>query len=348
MAERGHQPFDKTLKRMADEEPIGLLEWLTSVLGVVEQIELVAPRPKDLIDSVREVDVVWRVRLKEGTEFLLHLEFQLQLDEKRAPIGERMAGYAMRLYEREHLPITSVVIYLRRLSQTPAPGFTIPSGLGGPATLQGTYQVIKLWELPPETVLARPYPRLWPLAGLMRGATAEGMMAVAEQIAETPFTVEQKTDLIEQIVVLAGIQLAVEDIRAALRRHPVIDELLEASSIAQEWKKEATEKGRAEGLEKGRAEGLEKGRAEGLEQGLEKGRAEGLEQGLEKGRLEGLQAAVRLTLEQRFGPLQADLLGALAAADEAVLTAIPTHLGESIEQVRTRLLPAPQSGNQTT
>jgi|GEM_PF-5593537 len=58
-------------------------------------------------------------------------------------MGERVAGYVMRLYEREHLPITSVVIYLQRLGQLPSPPFLIPSKLGGKATIRCEYEVIK-------------------------------------------------------------------------------------------------------------------------------------------------------------------------------------------------------------
>ncbi len=53
--------FDRALKRIAEEEPVGLLD---------------ANLSKELVDTVREVDVVWRAA-REGRPFLLHLEFQL-------------------------------------------------------------------------------------------------------------------------------------------------------------------------------------------------------------------------------------------------------------------------------
>jgi hypothetical protein len=82
------------------------------------------------------------------------VEFQLKRDDQaRAGMGERIAGYIMRLYEREHLPITSVVIYLQRIGNIPSPPFLIPGGLGSKATIRCEYEVIKMWELASEPTL---------------------------------------------------------------------------------------------------------------------------------------------------------------------------------------------------
>lgn len=84
----------------------------------------------------------------DGRRWLLHVEFQLKIEESRVEMGERMAGYVLRLYERDHLPITSIVLYLQHSGQIPDPPFVIPSGVGSQATLQCQYHVVKLWELP--------------------------------------------------------------------------------------------------------------------------------------------------------------------------------------------------------
>lgn len=294
--------FDRTLKRIADEEPTGLLEWLAEVLSIPGPVTLIDARlSKELVDAVWEVDVVWRVEAA-GKTFLLHLEFQLKKEDQTRPeMGERVAGYIMRLYEREHLPVTSVVIYLQRVGQLPSPPFLIPSGLGNKATMRCEYEVIKMWELPPETVLTRPYPALWPLAGMMQGMTPDAVVGVAQKIAETSLAREQQSEFIGQLVVLAGVQLAEEKIRQALRRHPMIDELWNASSVAQALREEGRKVGKVEG------------------------------------RAEGLRLAARLGLEHRFGALNADLLQALDTADEPTLTGIIIYAEESLEQVRARL-----------
>jgi predicted transposase YdaD len=192
MPSRWHR-FDRTLKTIAEQEPTGLLEWLAGVLSLPGPVPLAdANLSKELLDSTREVDVVWRVEAN-GIPSLLHLEFQSKRGEAgRAEMGERLAGYVMRLYERGHLPVTSIVIYLQRLGRLPASPFLIPSGLGSRSTLRCDYEVIKMWELPPETVLARPYPLLWPLAGMMQGVKAETVVDIAQQIVDTSLAQEQK------------------------------------------------------------------------------------------------------------------------------------------------------------
>ena len=292
--------FDRTLKRIADEEPTGLLDWLAAVLSLPGPVTLLDARlSKELIDAVWEVDIVWRIEAG-GRVFLLHLEFQLKKeDQTRAEMGERIAGYVMRLYEREHLPIISVVIYLQRMKEIPSPPFLIPSGLEGETTIRCDYKVIKLWELSPKTVLDRPYPALWPLAGMMQGMTPESVVEVAEQITEAALAQEQQSEFIGQLVVLAGVQLEEEAVRAALRRHPMIDELWNASSVAQALREEGREEGRAEG------------------------------------RMAEAREMARVALESRFGPLAEDMLAAIGHADEPTLKAAVAC--KTLEQVRARL-----------
>ncbi len=136
---------------------------------------------------------------------------------------------------------------------------------------------------------------------MMQGVQAETVVEIAQQIVETPLAQEQKSELIGQLVVLAGVQVKAEDIRLIFRRHPIMDELLEASSTAQMfWE-------------------------------------EGRQEGLKEGHTEGLRDAARLALEHRFGALDVELLQALGAANESTLTAIITLPEEALEQVKARL-----------
>lgn len=111
-----------------------------------------------------------------------------------------------------------------------------------------------------------------------------------------------KAELVGYLGLLAGIQLERAEVRKALRRHPMVNELWQHSSIAQDLKEE--------------------------------GRVEG--------RLEEARDLARLALEGRFGTLSPDLLTALQAADEATAREVIQSVTRiSLEQVRTRLgLPA--------
>jgi hypothetical protein len=62
------------------------------------------------------------------------------------------------------------------------------------------------------------------------------------------------------------------------------------------------------------------------------------EEFIEQGRREALRNAVRLVLQGRFATLDAELLAAIARADEAALEAVLLHAtSDTPEQMRARL-----------
>lgn len=281
--------FDKSIKWMASQEPAGLLKWLAGRLKLPEPITLVDPKvPTEIVSSARYADVVWLVE-EEGERFLLHLEVQYKPEEAPGKeIGERVAGYGWRLYERDHLPVESVVLFLRRTRKVPRSPFVIR--LRGKEKLRYDYQVIRLWEQPQATILTMPYPVLWPLAGLMAGVTQKSFLGVAEQIVETVQDRQEKSLLVGILGLLAGVQLSAQAITHALRSNPMIDEFWQESSVAQAL--------------------------------------------VEEGRLEGIRQMAQVAIEARYGPLDADLLQAIHAADEPLLKELVAHPNESLEQVR--------------
>lgn len=286
--------YDHTLKWIAEQEPSGFFEWLMEVLGRKDFVLKESQISKELAPAARQVDLVWRIVTPLGAEALLHIELQLEPDEA---MGQRMLEYGMRLYERDHLPILSVVIFLQRTSTLPTPPVVID--LDGEELVRYRYFVIRLWEVPQERILEKPYPVLWPLVGLMAGATPDNVAAVGQQIADTQ---EIKTPLKEELVgylgLLAGIQLGNAEVRAALRRHPMVNELWQHSSVAQALK----------------------------------------EEGREEGRVEATHDLARLALEGRFGELSDDLLEALGRADEATLRELIKGVAhDPLEQIRTLL-----------
>lgn len=59
MPTAGHHRFDKTLKRIAEQEPEGLLAYLADLLALPGTITLVnANLSTELVDTVRHVDIV--------------------------------------------------------------------------------------------------------------------------------------------------------------------------------------------------------------------------------------------------------------------------------------------------
>jgi len=246
----------------------------------------------------RRADLVWEVERGDGVRRLLHIELQIKVEDD---IGERLLEYFVRLRRRDRRPVRSVVVFLRKVAALPASPFVVPWDERDDS-LTYRFEVVRLWEIPQERVLATPRHELWPLAGLMAGATVETTVATAERIAALPAPREECTDLIGLLAGLAGIQFPHATVLAALRRHPMIEELLRESSVAQEL------------LDEGRAEGEARGKADGERQ------------------------MAQLALEGMHGPLGEDALAALHAADEPTLRALVSNIEtDTIEQVRQRL-----------
>ncbi len=135
---------------------------------------------------------------------------------------------------------------------------------------------------------------LWPLAALMGDATLDGAVAVAGRIAAAPLPEHERSELAALLVALSDLRLERGALREALRRIPMIDDILEQSSLSEEY--------------------------------------------LLKGIAQGERRMAQAALEGRFGALDADLLAALGAADEATLAALMAHIAtDTLERVRSRL-----------
>lgn len=289
--------YDQALKRMLAR-------------GHDDFLALVAPglrwrgeRSSELPAAPRRADLVWEVVTPDGQDGLLHVELQTEVE---ANIGERLAEYAIRLWRRDHVPIRSLVVFLREATVIPASPFVIL--WNGEESLRYSYDRVQLWEIPYEQVLEGDRYALWPLVSLMRGATVQTTLAVAERLAVAPLPRSERSELTGLLGVLAGVRLPLEEVAAALRRNPMIGDLIQETGWADLWRREGREQGR--------------------------------EEGREQGSLEGQRRMVRLVLEARFGALNDEVMAAVNRADEAVLEAVVRHSAtDTWEQVRSRLGP---------
>jgi hypothetical protein len=169
---------------------------------------------------------------------------------------------------------------------------------GGRETLRFHFDVVRLWEIPAERVLETPYVDLWPLAGAMAGVTEGSVLAAARQIATAPVEEQERSDLLELLALLAGLRLPARAMLDALRREPMIEDILRHSSVAQAL--------------------IEEGRDEGLN--------------------EGMRESVRLVIEGQLGPLDDELRAAIERADQTTLRVVLAHVAtDTPEQLRARL-----------
>ena len=305
MGPTGNRPdYDQTLKRLFAHAHEGMLAL------VLPGAQWLGERSPVLPAIARQADLVWEVALHSGERLLLHVELQTNPDQA---IGERLAEYGLRLWRAAHLPIHSVVIYLREGGRLPASPFVIERGAGEDG-LRYRYGVIRLWEEAPERVLALAEPGAWPLAAVMGGEPLATLEAVAARLAEAALPASERSELTSMVAVLAGLRLPRPLVEEVLRRNPMLRELLGESSVAEIWREE----GEARGLAEGEAKGLAKGLAEG--------------------EAKGQRTLVQAILESRFGQLDAAEVAALQTMAEAQLHMLATHIAtDSREQVRVRL-----------
>ncbi len=153
--------YDVTFKHLLEARPRDAL----ALVGVADVLDAT------LIDADASAlsaaaDKVLRVTTKRG-EFLVHFEFQSGRDKS---LVERMFWYNAVLYHRHAMPVLSVVVLL-----TPKANASNITGELQVVTPDQRpcfvfrYEVVRLWQVPAETILAGPL-GLLPLAPLCQGA----------------------------------------------------------------------------------------------------------------------------------------------------------------------------------
>lgn len=223
MQDKAAKPdYDQSLKRMLLRAHDGFLALVAPDL--TWRGELASELPA----AARRADLVWEVEDRVGQRGILHVEMQTKADHD---IGERVAEYGIRLWLRDHLPVRSLVVFLRPAASTPSSPFTVR--WSGDERLRYVYDSIRLWEIPPERVLETDQYGLWPLAGLMGTATPESVADAARRIAQAPLPSHERGELAGILVLLAGIRIPRTLISEVLRRQQMIDDILKESSFTE-------------------------------------------------------------------------------------------------------------------
>ena len=223
--------------------------------------------------------------------FLSHPSEERDVAERDLPLGFVRTCLAPLLKD------VRVLVFLRPV-QVPPLSPLVVHWMGDDERFHYKIDIVRLWELPPEQVLATDTYALWPLVGLMAGASIETMIETAERVIAAPIPRGEQSEITGTLVLLAGVNLPLDAIIEAIRRQPMLDEIFEESSVAQYL----------------------------------------MEKGQEEGRRQTARDMARMALESRYGTLAEDLLAALNAADEAALRDVVAHIGtDSLEQARARL-----------
>jgi predicted transposase YdaD len=157
------KPFDATLKALLEESP---RDWPALAGFLTNRAEVV---DADVSTVSGAADKVLRVR--GSPDWIMHLDFQAGPD---AIVPRRTHGYNALLEDRHELMVRSVVVLLRPEANLRAIKGTYERQFPGESTpyLTFRYQVIRVWEIPAERLLAGGLGTL-PLAPISRVTAAE-------------------------------------------------------------------------------------------------------------------------------------------------------------------------------
>ena len=225
--------YDNICKYLAVTFPQDLAKWLTE-----KTIELTELKPTELsIEPIRADSLIFL----ESDDLVLHVEFQT---DPQADIPFRMLDYRLRIYRRyPHKAVYQVVLYLRKSGSNLAKAtiFELPG-------TRHEFNVIRLWEINPETLLQAP--GLLPFAVLGQSENPADILGnVAEKIDEIS-DIGEKSNIAASTAIIAGLVLDKVVIQRLLK-----DEIMKESVIYQEIQA----RGEAKGEARGKAQGIQEG-----------------------------------------------------------------------------------------
>ena len=152
---------DHPLKRLVSLFIDEFAAWLLN-----SPVREVHPLNVELPADILATDQVFRVTLGDGRDLVLHLEFQGR--RSHPPMPWRMLEYMPRLAVTYRLPLWSVVFYVGAGAGVDDLGHHEIQGPAALASLVWHYQVVHLWQMPAEELLALDQPALLALVGQTR------------------------------------------------------------------------------------------------------------------------------------------------------------------------------------
>ena len=152
---------DHPLKRLVSTFITEFASWLLST-----PVRAAQPLNVELPADILLTDQVFQVTLANGRELVLHIEFQGR--RSQLPMRWRMLEYMQRLAVAYRLPLWSVVFYVGVGAGVDDTGHHTVSGPADLAPLTWQYQVIRLWQMSADELLALGQPALLALVGQTR------------------------------------------------------------------------------------------------------------------------------------------------------------------------------------
>ncbi len=239
--------WDDMLKRMFTAHPQHFLNWLVPNAVLLHELssELKTPSLSDLkaqhAQETRDLtaDILY-VILWYGVKTILHIEFQRRGDKQ---MGKRLWQYNTTTAINKGLPVSSIVIYLRKDRTIEEPPYLEKLPNGRPNHLF-FYEAVKLWELPAEVFLQPGMEGLLPLVTL----THDGKRREVVDEMITRLVVSHNHNLLSMAFNFAALVYDKPIEQAWLiERFEMYKKDLEESWVYQRILGEGLEKGRTEG-----------------------------------------------------------------------------------------------------
>ena len=238
------KPYDSTLKQIVDLLAPDWIRWLAPRLGLPADVSA-SPLDADLSTVQPVADKVFRLDPPGSGVVLLEVQSAWAGD-----LPDRLLLYSVLLEQRHGGPVYAVAVLLRRDANSPSLGGTLTrTHPGGRAYLRFEYEVIRVWDLPADALLAGGLGTA-PLGLLTDDAAprlGELVQRFADRVAAEVPSVETQNVLLTGSYILMGMRYDKDTI------HPLfhgIQKMRESSTYQA-----ILEEGLEEGLELGREEG---------------------------------------------------------------------------------------------
>jgi len=234
---------DHPLKQLVTAFIFDFARWLlqADILEVTSRNVELHP-PSDPIMS----DQIFVVKLADGRTVILHIEFQGK--QTHRPMQLRLLDYMSRIIlTYPDAMLLSVVLYVGKGAGKDDSGEYRVVQPDGKSCLEWRYEVVRLWDIDAETLLAMDMPSLLPLVGQMRIQQPE---VTFPQVVERLHAVEDDEErwrLMTAFVALIDDRKKLEMIETLVES----DELLLDTPFLQRIREQASKKALEEGIEKG-------------------------------------------------------------------------------------------------
>ena len=237
--------WDYISKRLVRAHARHFTKWLLKEATFIRQLDNQLQIQSLYADALLEVDLY-------GKRGLLHIEFQSYYD---ADMAIRTLEYnVMASRQYNHMPVYSVVIYLRDKGGVPTSPYVRDFIDERPVHLF-FYNVVKLWEIPAESIFQMNLTGLLPLIPLTEnGKQPEHVQIMIDRLAQ-----QKEMDLLSISYIIGTLVFTEASEREWFkRRFFMFQDILQDSWMIQEIREEFFNKGIEKGLEQERQKELQR------------------------------------------------------------------------------------------